>query len=277
VRIDAHHHVWDLTMREQPWTEDIPVLHRSFTVDELRPALQAHRIDATIVVQTIAVEPETPELLHLAMTDPHVAAVVGWADLTAPGLGDRLALLRELPGGSALVGIRYGVQDEPEADWLLRPDVRKGIKAVGAAGLVYELLVRPDQLAAAAQIVADLPEVRFVLDHAGNPEIHPGGLQPWADRLSMLAACPNVAVKLSGLVTRTTPGNVTELRPYCDALMEMLGPDRLMFGSDWPVCLPAAGYGDVVGVAEQATSALSPHEKAAVFGATAAAWYGIPA
>jgi L-fuconolactonase len=277
VRIDAHHHVWDLTVREQPWTEDIPLLHRSFTVGELRPALQAHRIDATVVVQTLPVEPETPELLHLATTDPHIAAVVGWAELTAPDLSDRLARLRELPGGSTLVGIRHGVQEEPNPDWLLRQDVRNGIKAVGTAGLVYELLVRPDQLAAAVQIVAHLPEVRFVLDHAGNPEIHPERLRPWTDQLSTLAACPNVAVKLSGLVTRTAPGNVTALRPYCDALLEILGPDRLIFGSDWPVCLLAADYNEVINVAEQVTIALSPHEKAAIFGTTAAAWYGIPA
>jgi L-fuconolactonase len=277
VRIDAHHHVWDLAAREQPWTTDIPLLRRTFTVDELRPALRAHRIDATVVVQTLPVEPETPELLRLAARDPQVAAVVGWVELTAPDVGDRLARLGELPGGEALVGVRHGVQDEADPDWLLRPEVRRGIAAVGTAGLVYELLVRPDQLAAAVRTVADLPDVRFVLDHAGNPEIRPDALPPWAARLTALAACPNVAVKLSGLVTRTAPWSAAALRPYSDALLETLGPDRLMFGSDWPVCLLAAGYDEVIGVAEELTAALSPPERAAVFGTTAADWYGIVA
>ncbi|MDX6345404.1 MAG: L-fuconolactonase [Streptomyces sp.] len=277
MRIDAHHHVWDLAAREQPWTTDIPLLRRTFGVDELRPALREHRIDATVVVQTLPVEPETPELLRLAAADPQVAAVVGWVELTAPDVGDRLARLRELPGGEALVGVRHGVQDEADPDWLLRPEVRRGIVAVGAAGLVYELLIRPDQLAAAVRTVADLPDVRFVLDHAGNPEIRPGALSPWAAHVTALAACPNAAVKLSGLVTRTEPWSAAALRPYADTLLETLGPDRLMFGSDWPVCLLAAGYDEVIGVAEELTSALSPPERAAVFGTTAADWYGITA
>jgi L-fuconolactonase len=142
---------------------------------------------------------------------------------------------------------------------------------------VYELLIRPDQLAAAVRTVADLPDVRFVLDHAGNPEIRPGALSPWAAHVTALAACPNAAVKLSGLVTRTVPWSAAALRPYADTLLETLGPDRLMFGSDWPVCLLAAGYDEVIGVAEELTSALSPPERAAVFGTTAADWYGITA
>jgi L-fuconolactonase len=277
VRIDAHHHVWDLAARDQPWTTDIPLLRRTFTLDELRPALRAHRIDATVVVQTIPVEPETPELLRLAAADPQVAAVVGWVELTTPDVGERLARLRALPGGEALVGVRHGVQDEADPDWLLRPDVRRGIAAVGAAGLVYELLVRPDQLAAAVRTVADLPDVRFVLDHAGNPEILPAALPPWAARLTALAACPNAAVKLSGLMTRTAPWSTAALRPYADTLLETLGPGRLMFGSDWPVCLLAAGYDEVIGAAEEFTADLSGAERAAVFGTTAAAWYGIRA
>ncbi|MET9582708.1 amidohydrolase family protein [Streptomyces sp. NPDC006539] len=275
MRIDAHHHVWDLAVRDQPWTRDLPALRRTFTTTELRPALGRNAIDATVLVQTIAVPEETPELLSLAAEDSHVRAVVGWTSLTDPGIADRLAQLRELPGGSALVGIRYGIQDETDPDWPARPEVRRGIEAVGAAGLVYDLLVRPDQLPAAVRTVRELPDVRFVLDHAGNPVIGPDGLTPWTSLVTELADCRNVAVKLSGLVTRTAADPARALRPYADVLLATMGPDRLMYGSDWPVCLLAAGYDEVLAVAETLTEDLNAGEREAVFGTTAARWYGI--
>ncbi|MFD7899811.1 amidohydrolase family protein [Streptomyces sp. NPDC059743] len=279
MRIDAHHHLWDLGVRDQPWTHAVPALRRTFTAAELRPALDRNAIDATVVVQTIAVPEETPELLALAAEDPHVRAVVGWTSLTDPGVADRLAELRERPGGSALVGIRHGIQDETDPDWTARPEVRRGIEAVGAAGLVYELLVRPDQLPAAVRTVRELPDVRFVLDHAGNPVVGADGLAPWTTLLTELADCPNAAVKLSGLVTRTgaNADPARALRPYADVLLATVGPDRLMYGSDWPVCLLAADYDDVLAVAETLTDQLGADEREAVFGTTAARWYGIAA
>jgi L-fuconolactonase len=277
VRIDAHHHLWDLAVRDQPWTRDVPALRRTFTTAELRPALDRNAVDATVVVQTIAVPEETPELLALASKDPHVRAVVGWTSLTDPDIADRLAELRERPGGSALVGIRHGIQDEAEPDWTARPEVRRGIEAVGAAGLVYELLVRPDQLPDAVRTVRELPDVRFVLDHAGNPIVAADGLEPWTSLLTDLADCPNVAVKLSGLVTRTGDDPARALRGYADVLLATVGPQRLMYGSDWPVCLLAADYDEVLAVAETLTDQLSADEREAVFGTTAARWYGIAA
>jgi L-fuconolactonase len=277
LRIDAHHHVWELAARTPHWTQDIPPLHRSFTLDDLRPALLAHRIDATVLVQTVPDEAETRELLRLAASEPLVGAVVGWVELTAPDVADRLARLRGQPGGDALAGVRHGVQDEADPQWLLRPDVRRGLAAVGAAGLVYELLVRPDQLASAVRTVAETPDVRFVLDHAGNPEIDPEAFGPWAERMAALARCPNVAVKLSGLVTRSSPWSTAALRPYADTLLRTLGPERLMFGSDWPVCLLAAGYDQVIAAAEKLTGDLDTRRRDAVFGGTAARWYRIAA
>ncbi|MFF3750596.1 amidohydrolase family protein [Streptomyces sp. NPDC002018] len=299
MRIDAHHHLWDLDVRDQPWTRDVPALRRTFTAEELRPALDRNAIDATVVVQTIAVPEETPELLALASSDPYVRAVVGWTSLTAPDVTDRLAELRELPGGAALVGIRHGIQDEADPRWPERPEVRRGIEAVGAAGLVYDLLVRPDQLPAAVRTVRELPDVRFVLDHAGNPVVGPDGLEPWTALLTALADCPNVAVKLSGLVTRAgaapahPPRPYTDilhtdalhtdilhtdtLRPYTDVLLATVGPGRLLYGSDWPVCLLAAGYDDVLATAQALTGDLGADEREAVFGGTAARWYGIAA
>jgi L-fucono-1,5-lactonase len=277
VRIDAHHHLWDLDVRDQPWTHPIPVLHRSFTMDDLRPHLHRSAVDATVVVQTIPVPEETSELLALAARDAHVGAVVGWTDLTDPAVADRLGELRGLPGGAALAGIRHGVQDEPDPRWLERADARRGLAAVGAAGLVYDLLVRPGQLDSAVRTVQEMPEVRFVLDHAGNPEVEPGGLEPWAALMTELGRCDNVAVKLSGLITRAPAPHAPALRPYADVLLVELGPKRLMFGSDWPVCLLAADYGETLDVAETLTSALGPDESAEVYGGTAARWYGMTA
>jgi L-fuconolactonase len=153
--------------------------------------------------------------------------------------------------------------------------VRRGLKAIGAAGLVYELLVRADQLPMAVKTVEELPEVRFVLDHAGNPDIAPDALAPWTASMSRLGRCANVAVKLSGLVTRSPAPRTPRLAPYADVLLDQLGPDRLMFGSDWPVCLLAASYGQTVAVAASLTGRLSPREQAKVHGGTAARWYGM--
>ncbi|MET9123305.1 amidohydrolase family protein [Streptomyces sp. NPDC004528] len=279
MRIDAHHHLWDLQVRDQPWAHGLPRLHRSFTPFELRPLLEHNAVDASVVVQTLADAEETPELLALAAGDSHVKAVVGWTDLTDPAVADRLSGLRDAPGGAALVGIRHGIQDEPVSDWTSRDDVRRGLRAVAAAGLAYDLLVRPDQLSDAVRTAHELPDVRFVLDHAGNPLIDKEGLDTWTAEMRDLAACPNVAVKLSGLVTRTPPGDdpVRALRPYADVLWSTVGPDRVMFGSDWPVCLLAAGYDEVLAVAEALSEGLSDAEHDAVFGTTAAHWYGIPA
>jgi len=277
TRVDAHHHVWDLAVRDQPWTAGLPPLRRTFRMADLRPWLLRHRIGATIVVQTVTVAAETPELLALAAAEPTIAGVVGWVDLTASGVPQRLAALRELPGGSALVGIRHQVQSEPDPRWLCRPDVRRGLAAVGAAGLVYDLLVVADQLPAVIETVQALPDVRFVLDHAGNPPAGAGSDQMWRSRLGELSKRPNVAVKLSGLLTRAYPGTVTpgQLRSWTDLLLSSFGPDRVMFGSDWPVCTLSASYDEVVQAAERATEALDDSERAEVFGGTARRAYGL--
>jgi L-fuconolactonase len=277
VRVDAHHHVRDLTVRDLPWIHGSPVLHLTYTADDLRPALLRNAIDATVVVQTCAVAEETAELLALAAGDPHTRAVVGCADLADPALADRLAALCEGPGGPALVGLRHPVTDEADPDWLSRAEVRHGLRAAADTGLVHDLLVRPDQLPAAVRAVRELPEVRFVLDHAGNPVIDPDAFTGWAGHMAALAACPNVAVKLSGLVTCAGGDPVRALRPFTGVLLSALGPQRLMYGSDWPVCLLTAGYEEVLTLAETLTEGLGTEEREAVFNATAAHWYGIRA
>ncbi len=275
-RVDAHHHVWDLAVRDQPWTVGRPALRRSFGLDELRPLLADRGIAATIVVQTVASAEETPELLALAAAEPIVAGVVGWVDLTAPDVADRLAVLRAHPGGAALVGVRHQVQAEPDARWLARSDVQRGLAAVASAGLVYDLLVTAEQLPAALDTVRAQPQLRFVLDHGGNPPAGPGAAA-WLHNVERLGELPNVAVKLSGLVTRTYPATVPagQLDAWADTLLTAFGPRRVMFGSDWPVCTLAASYREVVEAAERMTGALSADERAEVFGATAARVYGL--
>jgi L-fuconolactonase len=276
VRIDAHHHLWDLDVRDQPWTAELPALRRSFGIDELRPTLVANEVDATVLVQTISVADETPELLALADAEPVIAGVVGWIDLTAPDAADQLARLQDGEGGGRLVGIRHQVQEEPDPRWLCRADVRRGLAAVGEAGLAYDLLVKPQQLDSAVDTVRALPDMRFVLDHAGKPAIRDGAIQPWHAEVAELAQLPNVAVKLSGLVTEAADEwTVEQLRPYVDVLLQAFGPFRIMFGSDWPVCLLAASYREVVAAAHELTSQLSSAERDDVFGETAARWYGI--
>ncbi len=276
MRIDAHHHVWDLNVRDQPWTMNLPPLRRSFTLAELQPLLVDARIDGTILVQTVTVADETPEMLELAAAHDEVSGVVGWVDLTANDVDERLAGLRDLPGAAFLVGIRHQVQEEPDPHWLTRGDVLQGLRAVGAARLAFDLIVTREQLAAAATAAAAVPELRFVLDHAGNPSIATSEFARWSRDISALAALPNVAVKLSGLVTNALANwTVEDLRPYAEHVLSTFGPDRVMFGSDWPVCTLQASYGQVVEVSELLIENLSESEQAGVFGDNAIDWYGL--
>ncbi|NNN33237.1 amidohydrolase family protein [Streptomyces sp. S3(2020)] len=251
MTVDAHHHLWDLAVRDQDWIAEDSPIRRDFTVADLAPEAAAAGVDRTVLVQTITVAEETPEFLELADTHDLIAGVVGWTDLTRPDVADELARLRELPGGRHLKGIRHQVQGEPDPHWLLRADVRRGLAAVAEAGLVYDLLVLPHQLPACVKAAEALPQLTFVLDHLGKPPIASGALEPWAADLRALAAHPNTVGKLSGLVTEADPATWTidDLRPYADVALDAFGPDRLMFGSDWPVCGLAATYGEVLDTA----------------------------
>lgn len=276
--VDAHHHLWDLAARDQPWTADLPPLRRSFDLDDLRPALSRAGVTGTVLVMTVTVADETPEMLALAVAEPLIRGVVGWVPLDSASAADQLARLQALPGGGALVGIRHQVQEEPDPDWLGRPAVRRGLAAVGAAGLAYDLLVTAPQLPAAIAAARALPDVRFVLDHAGNPPVDPDAAAIWRRDVLELARSGNVAVKLSGLVTRGYPGRVPspEYRSWAQTLLDGFGPDRIMYGSDWPVCLLSAPYDEVLSAAQEVTAGLSPAERRVVFTETAVRWYRLP-
>ena len=276
--IDAHHHVWDLERRPQPWIDPVVLapIHRSFGLDDLRPVAEVAGITATVLVQCINNLDETREFLALAAEDPLVAGVVGWVDLEAPDVAATLADLQSGPGGFGLVGIRHQVQSEPDPDWLTRPAVLRGLAALGEAGLVFDLLVLPVQLPAALAAVRARPEVLFVLDHLAKPPLADGDLTAWEQGVRALAERPNLVAKFSGLVTEASWEKWTtdDLRPVADVALEAFGPSRLMFGSDWPVCLLAADYGQVVAAAsELVLSELTPAQKQDFRAGTAARTY----
>ncbi|HEY8631747.1 MAG TPA: amidohydrolase family protein [Candidatus Limnocylindrales bacterium] len=276
--VDAHHHFWDPTRADYPWlTDELATIRRPFGPADLAPLLEASGIDATILVQTRSSLEETEEFLAIAAATPFISGVVGWVDLRAPSVDDTIARLRAGPGGDRLVGIRHQVQDEEDPRWLLRPDVRRGIQAVGRAGLVYELLVRSRELPAAREIVAGTPDVRFVIDHLAKPPIRDGTLQPWADLVAGFAGLPNAWWKLSGLVTEAdwSSWRPADLAPFVAHVLAVVGPERLMFGSDWPVCLLAATYDAVVAAARETLAGLTDTERAGVFGTNAAVVYGL--
>ncbi|MCX5054165.1 MULTISPECIES: amidohydrolase [unclassified Streptomyces] len=277
MTVDAHHHVWDLSVRDQSWIPELSPLRRNFTLTDLVPEARAAGVDRTVLVQTVTVPEETPEFLELAASHDLIAGVVGWTDLTRPDIAEELARLRELPGGRHLKGIRHQVQGEADPQWLLRPDVLRGLAAVAEAGLVHDLVVLPHQLPACTEAAATLPQLAFVLDHLGKPPIASGALKPWAPDLHALAALPNTYAKLSGLITEADPDSwsVDDLRPYTETALEAFGPHRLMFGSDWPVCTATATYGEVLSLTRELTRGLDAGERADVFDGTATRVYGL--
>lgn len=279
TRVDAHHHVWNLDVRDEPWISGpaMAPIRRNFDLDELRPHASAAGVTTTVLVQTLSSMAESRDFLALAAADDLVGAVTGWVDLTAPSVADDLAALAAAPGGGYLRAIRHQVHDEPDVDWIARADVRRGLAAVRDAGLSYELLLFPEHLGVSAATVADFPDLAFVLDHCAKPRIAAGELEGWASGLRELAALPNVTCKLSGLVTEAdwATWSVQDLRPYVDVVLDAFGPDRVMFGSDWPVSLLASPYADWVDAAEQLTKQLTASERDAIFGGTARRVYGM--
>jgi L-fuconolactonase len=283
--VDAHHHLWDLKIRAQEWLRapELKPIWRDFGLHELEPETRASGVDRTVLVQVAASIEETREFLTFTACNKLIGGVVGWTDLEDEDPAGQLDGLRRGPGGQTLKGIRHLVQGEPDPEWLARPAVRRGLRAVADAALPYDLLVRQSQAATALDVVRAIPELTFVLDHLGKPDIAANateGSAPdarWSAWIRELAAEPNVVCKLSGLVTEAdwSTWTVADLRPYADVALEAFGPDRLMFGSDWPVCLLAGTYTEVFDAARELTDGLDDAERAAVFGGTATRIYDL--
>ncbi len=272
MRIDAHQHFWRYDPADYAWIDDsMAALRRDFLPEHLAPLLGVQGFDGCVAVQARQTPAENDFLLGLADAAPCVRGVVGWVDLCDPRVGGELDRLRARP---KLVGLRHIAQTEPD-DFLLRRDFRRGIAALEPRGLVYDVLVFARQLPAASDLVRAFPEQRFVVDHLAKPEIAAGRLEPWATQLRELARAPNAWCKLSGLVTEADwktwlPSDFT---PYLEVALEAFGAERLMLGSDWPVCTLAAPYAAAVGVVREFIARCSESEQDAVLGGNAARCY----
>lgn len=280
IRIDAHHHFWDPSRHEYPWMVGpaMAPVRRPFVPADLQPELREAGIEGTVLVQTVSSEEETREFLLTATETEFVRGVIGWVDLTAADAGDRIDALRESRGGEWLVGIRHQVHDEPDPRWICRDDVLRALQAVRDRGLTYDLLVRARELPAAIEAVQRLPGLAFAVDHIAKPRIIDGTDPAWEREMPKLAALPNVSVKLSGMVTEADWASWTadDLRPFVTGVLEWFGLERIMFGSDWPVCLLAApGYGAIIEAAEAALGELSQTERRQIFGENARRVYGL--
>ena len=279
MRIDSHHHVWDLSVREQVWMvgEALNPIKKNFSINDLRQAITGCGIDKTVVVQTVTNYDETPELLELADTDDLVAGVVGFLKIDAEDAISHLDSYQSLRGFEYLVGIRDIAHDYEDVKYLSKPQVIKNVQELGKRGLVYDLLTKTPHMRAAIDLVKACPNTKFVLDHISKPYIAKADMQPWADQITELASFENVVVKVSGLFTEADWKNwkKEDFWPYLEHITKSFTPNRMMFGSDWPVCLLAATYKQSIDLVEEFTSKFSESEKNAFWAGTANKAYGL--
>jgi L-fuconolactonase len=275
MRIDAHQHFWRMDRGDYGWLtpQDHPAIARDFLPADLGPLLAAAKIDKTILVQAAPTEAETNFLIWLADQTPFVAGVVGWVDFDAPDAASRIA---RLSAKQKLVGLRPMMQDLPDDEWMLRKELARAIDAMQRGKLRFDALVKPRHLPALAEFLDRYPGLAVVIDHGAKPDIAGAGLDLWATYIRHIAKTSNAFCKLSGLVTEAGPGwSADTLKLYVDVLLESFGPQRLMWGSDWPVLLEAGDYPGWLGAAETLTRHLSASDRAAIFGGTAATFYGL--
>jgi L-fuconolactonase len=275
MRIDAHQHFWRLDRGDYGWLtpQDHPRIARDFSPGDLAPLLAAARIDKTVLVQAAPTDAETQFLLQIAEGSSFVAGVVGWTDFEAPDAAARIARLCAHP---RLLGLRPMVQDIADDEWLLRPDLARAFEAMQRGDLCFDALIKPRHLPALAEFLERYPNLSVVIDHAAKPDIAHAGLDMWATYIRHIAKSTRAYCKLSGLATEAGPGwSAATLKLYVDVLLESFGPARLMWGSDWPVLNEAGDYASWLAACETLTKHLSASDRQAVFGGTAAKFYGI--
>ena len=272
MRIDAHHHLWTLARGDYGWlTSDLAPIYRDFSLADLAPHLAAAGIEGTILVQAAPTEAETMFLLGIAENAEVVCGVVGWTDFDAAEAMPRIDVLaaREL-----LVGLRPMVHDIADDDWLLGPALVPLLRAMAGYGLVFDALVKPRHLPRLLRVIDRHPDLQFVLDHCGKPQLATGEIAVWQRDIALLAQRPNIVCKLSGLATEAAPDwRIADLRQAVDHVLACFGPGRLLWGSDWPVVNLAGGYAKWFAAARASLAHLSPDEKADVFGNNAARIY----
>jgi L-fuconolactonase len=273
MKIDSHQHFWRYDAARDAWiTDSMAVLKRDFLPEHLAAELVANDIDASVAVQADPSENETIFLLDLAEQNECVAGVVGWVDLLSPRLGERLEYFSRFP---KLRGFRHVAQAEPDDRFLSRANFVEGVAQLCTFGFTYDILIYPKQLPAAIELAARLPEQRFVIDHLAKPDIKAGKTAPWAAQMREMAQNENVFCKLSGLVTEADwkHWKADDFKPYLDVVFEAFGVERLMFGSDWPVCLLAATYPQMKQLIENYVKGCSEADKENIFGGNAARFY----
>ena len=269
MRIDAHQHFWRYSAEEYDWIDDsMASLRRDFLPLDLKPELDAAGFDACIAVQARQTLGETRWLLALADENPFIAGVIGWVDLRAESVREQLAELSENP---RLLGVRHVVQAEPDDRFLLRPDFLRGIAALQEFDLTYDILIYPRHLPVAVEFVSRFPQQHFVLDHLAKPFIKAQTIEPWASNIRELARFPNVFCKVSGMVTEAdwTSWKPEHFQPYLETALQAFAPDRLMIGSDWPVCRVAGSYGKVMSLVIEFLDQHAPDAREKLLGGNA--------
>jgi L-fuconolactonase len=265
MRIDSHHHLWDLSIRPQDWMvgEGMEPVKRNFDADDLRNAIAGSGIEKTILVHATTTNAETFELLALAEIDPTIVGVVGWLQIDSPSAIADCEKYLQATGASYLKGIRDVAQDLPDSNYLAKPQSIATVQQLGKMGLTYDILTKTPELKAAIELVKACPDVQFVLDHISKPYIAKEEIEPWKSLITQLASFDNVSCKISGMVTEAKWNiwKTEDFAPYVDHIIDSFTPQRLMFGSDWPVALLAASsYSEVVQLAEKLTEKFTETE-----------------
>jgi L-fucono-1,5-lactonase len=275
MKIDSHQHFWRYNPTRDAWiTDAMSVLKRDFLQEDLALEYKANGIDASVAVQADQSEKETMFLLEMAENNPQIAGVVGWADLMSPQIDERLQFFSRY---EKFRGVRHIAQAEPDDRFLVQPDFVRGVSRLQQFGLTYDILIYPKQLPAAIELVSKFPDQRFVIDHLAKPEVKSVSSAFWAAHILRIAESPNAYCKLSGLVTEADWHNwkPEHFKPYLDVVFDAFGPDRLMFGSDWPVCLLAASYAQVKQIIENYLEGHTPKQKGNIFGGNAIRFYNL--
>jgi L-fuconolactonase len=272
MRLDAHQHFWKFDPGQYSWIQPDWPIRRDFLPDDLLPLLSQCGIEGCIAVEARQSLEETRWLLDLAKQHPFIKGVVGWVDLRSPNIA---ADLRQFAENPKLVGVRHVVQDEPDDRFMLRPEFMRGIAALAQFDLTYDILVKPRQLPAAIELVKSFPKQAFVIDHLAKPFIRQGTLSPWSEQILEIARSLNVFCKVSGIVTEADWAlwKPSDFDPYLDVVFDAFGPDRLMFGSDWPVCLLSAPYDRVFGLVEDRLARMKASQSQQILGENCERFY----
>jgi len=274
MRIDAHQHFWDVNRFKYPWMAAESPLRRNYLPQHLEPILKRNRFDGSVVVQANVILDETRWLLELAAQHEFIRGVVGWADLTDPRLP---AVLDEFQRHPKFRGVRHLVHDEPDVNWLVRADVAGGLRELARRKIPYDLLLRPQHLKLVPRLAEMAPGLSMVIDHIAKPPIAAQRMDGWAEDMAAAAKIPNLCCKLSGMITEADPREwkAGHLRPYVAHVMQLFGPDRLMFGSDWPVCTLAGTWKEVLAAFTQAIGPQPIEAREKLVGGTAEKFYGL--